>query len=108
MTAMVKKTIYCGRFASTPTPSDVVIRFGAVLVVGDDGIGVIEDVDWEVKSAAEAQDKFGQEVEIVTATEDGFFFPGFIGKDLPLFPSILPQDTSKFSDSLLVMHLKDP
>ena len=83
---MVKKTVYCGRFASTPTPSDVVIRFGAVLVAGEDGAGIIEDVDWEVKSAAEAQDKFGQEVQIVTGPEDGFFFPGFIGNDYSFSP----------------------
>lgn len=76
---MVEKTIYFGRFISTPTPSELLIRSGAVLVAGDDGKGVIEDVDWEVQSAAEARGKFGGEAEVVTGLEDGFFFPGFIG-----------------------------
>jgi hypothetical protein len=76
---MVKKTIYFGRFISTPTPADLLIRSGAVLVAGDDGGGVIEDADWEVKSAEEAKRKFGAEAEVVTVGEDGFFFPGFIG-----------------------------
>lgn len=76
---MVSKTIYFGRFISTPTPADLVIRSGAVLVAADDGGGTIEDVDWEVKSAEEAKKKFGSDVDVVAGDEDGFFFPGFIG-----------------------------
>jgi len=76
---MVKKTIYFGRFISTPTPTELLIRSGAVLVAGEDGSGVIEEVDWEVKDPEEAKRKFGM-VDVVTAgKDDGFFFPGFIG-----------------------------
>ena len=77
---MVKKTIYFGRFVSTPTPADLLIRSGAVLVTGEDGAGVIEDADWEVESAEEAKRKFRAEADVVvTGDEHGFFFPGFIG-----------------------------
>jgi hypothetical protein len=75
---MAKKTIYFGRFISTPTPTELLIRSGAVLVAGEDGSGVIEDVDWEVKDLEEAKSKFGV-VDVVTTGNDGFFFPGFIG-----------------------------
>lgn len=76
---MAKKTVYFGRFISTPTPAELLIKSGAVLVAGEDGSGFIEDVDWEVQSAEEARRKFGAEAEVVTGDEDGFFFPGFIG-----------------------------
>jgi hypothetical protein len=80
---MMKKTIYFGRFISTPTPAELLIRSGAVLVVGSEdggGSGVIEDVDWEVKSAEEARGKFSGADDVVTGDEEeGFFFPGFIG-----------------------------
>jgi len=77
---MGKRTIYFGRFISTPTPTELLIRTGAVLVAGEDGMGVIDEVDWEVQSAEEAATKFGGEAEVVTGLEDGYFFPGFIGK----------------------------
>jgi hypothetical protein len=76
---MVKKTIYFGRFISTPTPTEPLIRSGAVLVAGEDGSGVIEEVDWEVKDPEEAKRKFGMVDVVTTGNDDGFFFPGFIG-----------------------------
>jgi hypothetical protein len=76
---MAKKTVYFGRFISTPTPTELLVRSGAVLVAGEDGSGVIEAVDWEVKNPEEAKSKFGVEDVVTTRTEDGFFFPGFIG-----------------------------
>ena len=78
---MVQDKIYFGRFVSVPTPAELLIRSGAVLVVGEDGGGTIEEVDWEVKSADEAKRKLGGEADVlvVTGDQDGFFFPGFIG-----------------------------
>ena len=80
---MASKKVYFGRFISTPTPTELLIQSGAVLVVGGDGAGVIEEVDWEVKTEDEARERFGGgkdgEVDVVKAVEDGFFFPGFIG-----------------------------
>jgi hypothetical protein len=76
---MAKKTIYFGRFISTPTPTELLIRSGAVLVIGEDGSGVIEEVDWEVKDQEEAKSKFGVADVVTTGNNDGFFFPGFIG-----------------------------
>ena len=76
---MVQKSIYFGRFISVPTPAELLIRSGAVLVVGGDGGGTIEEVDWEVKSAEEAKRKFGGQADVVLGDKDGFFFPGFIG-----------------------------
>lgn len=72
------KTIYFGRFISTPTPDDLLIQTGAVLVSSGDGHGTIEKVDWTVNGANDALSKFGEEVAVVTANENGFFFPGFI------------------------------
>ncbi len=76
---MAKKTIYFGRFISTPTPTELLIQSGAVLVAGGNGAGVIEDVNWSVKTEEEAKEKFGGEGDVVKAEEEGFFFPGFIG-----------------------------
>jgi hypothetical protein len=77
--SMAKKTIYFGRFISTPTPTELLIRSGAVLVAGEDGSGVIEEVDWEAKDLEEAKSKFGMVDVVTTGNDDGFFFPGFIG-----------------------------
>lgn len=80
------KTIYFGRFISTPTPSELLIRSGAVLVGGEDGSAVIEDVDWAAQSAEEAKQTFEStaDMDIVIGEGDGFFFPGFIGTGLSL------------------------
>ena len=85
---MSPKTIYFGRFISTPTPTDLLIRHGAVLVVGTDGVGAIEKTDWDVKNPEEAKAKFGEGVQVVTAEENGFFFPGYIGLFLSFTPLI--------------------
>lgn len=47
-----------------------------------DGTGVIEKADWTVSGPGDAASKLGVEAPIVTAGEDGFFFPGFIGECL--------------------------
>jgi guanine deaminase len=72
------KTIYFGRFISAPTPDSLLILTGAVLVSNNDGHGTIEKADWTVNGAADALSKFNEEVPVVTANENGFFFPGFI------------------------------
>ena len=73
------KRIYFGRFISTPSPNQLLIRNGAVLVSSRDGHGVIEKTDWTVNGPKEAMGKFGTEVGVVTTSDQGFFFPGFIG-----------------------------
>jgi len=75
------KTIYFGRFISTPQPDQLAIRTGAVLVDRTDGRGVVEKADWAVSDPDEARGQFGVDdsTPVVTAEEDGFFFPGFIG-----------------------------
>ena len=73
-----RKQIYFGRFVSTPTPDELLIRTGAVLVSSGDGHGVIETVDWTVNGPNDAISKFGEEVGVVTTADEGFFFPGFI------------------------------
>ncbi len=79
---MAHKTIYFGRFISTPQPDELLIQTGAVLVDRKDGRGVIEKVDWAVNGPNDAISKFGVEAPVVTAGDDGFFFPGFIGWSL--------------------------
>lgn len=86
---MTQQTIFFGRFIDTPSPDDLRIRTGAVLVSGTDGRGVIEKINWTIKEANDATSKFGvgNDVPIVTAKENGFFFPGFIGW---CFPPVSP------------------
>jgi len=79
---MTQKTIYFGRFISTPVQDELLIRTGAVLVSSQDGRGVIEKADWSVNGPDEAVSKFGVDAPVVTAKENGFFFPGFIGEQL--------------------------
>ena len=76
---MTSKRIYFGRFVSAPKPDELVIRTGAVLVDRRDGRGVIEKADWTVNGPNDAASKLGVEAPVITATENGFFFPGFIG-----------------------------
>jgi guanine deaminase len=76
--SIMPKTIFFGRFISTPTPDDLLIQTGAVLVSSTDGHGTIEKVDWTVNGASDASSKFGEEVPVVTTGENDFFFPGFI------------------------------
>ncbi|KAH0845374.1 putative guanine deaminase [Fonsecaea pedrosoi] len=75
---MTQQRIYFGRFISTPKPDELLIRTGAVLVDRKDGRGVIEKADWTVNGPNDAISKFGVEAPVVTAGDDGFFFPGFI------------------------------
>lgn len=93
-----QRTIYYGRFICTPTPDELLIREGAVLVVGGSGSGVIEDVDWEVDNAEEARERFakGGDGDLVMGVEHGFFFPGFIGMFVRNF-----VDCSMFHEPLL-------
>lgn len=77
---MAARTIYFGRFISAPKPEELLIQTGAVLVSSRDGRGVIEKVDWTVNGPNDALSKFGIEAPVVTAHDNGFFFPGFIGK----------------------------
>ena len=77
---MSQKRIYFGRFISTPKPDELLIRTGAVLVNRKDGRGVIEKASWTVNGPNDAASKLGVEAPVITAEENGFFFPGFIGK----------------------------
>ena len=76
---MAARAIYFGRFISTPKPDELLIQTGAVLVSSRDGRGRIEKVDWTVNGPNDALSKFGIEVPVITAQDNGFFFPGFIG-----------------------------
>lgn len=77
---MAQKTIYFGRFISTPKPDELLIRTGAVLVDRNDGRGVIEKVDWTVSSHEAARSSFEVEAPVIATKDNGFFSPGFIGE----------------------------
>jgi hypothetical protein len=77
---MTQKRIYFGRFISTPAPDELLIRTGAVLVDRKDGRGVIEKANWSVNGPNDAASKLGVEAPVITAPDNGFFFPGFIGE----------------------------
>jgi hypothetical protein len=81
-----QETIYFGRFVSAPTPNELLIRTGAVLVDSKNGKGVITKADWTIDGPDGAVSKFGVEAPVVTSKDNGFFFPGFIGRYLGLFP----------------------
>jgi hypothetical protein len=81
---MPQQTIYFGRFISATKPDELSIRTGAVLVSSTDGRGYIEKVDWTVKEPEDALDRFGVQASVVTSENEGFFFPGFIGKSVLL------------------------
>lgn len=74
--------VFYGRFISAPGPEDLSIKTGAVLVSTSDGRGVIEKTVWNVTdvNAATAQLGVGADVPVIQSADDGFFFPGFIGK----------------------------
>ncbi|KAK5328396.1 hypothetical protein LTR93_002181 [Exophiala xenobiotica] len=73
-----QETIYFGRFVSAPTPNELLIRTGAVLVDSKNGKGVITKADWTIDGPDGAVSKFGVEAPVVTSKDNGFFFPGFI------------------------------
>lgn len=100
---MSEKTIYFGRFISTPKPDQLLIRNGAVLVSSTDGRGVIEKVDWEVKTTQGAAKSFGVDAPVVTSKDNGFFFPGFIGK-LDCF-GFMGSRACEIRDSLVIFKL---
>ena len=77
---MTQQTIYYGRFIDVPSPEELRIRTGAVLVSNLDGRGVIEKADWSVNGPVDAPSRLGVEAPVVVAAEDSFFFPGFIGR----------------------------
>lgn len=76
-----KQQIFYGRFVSTPDPDTLSIQLGAVLVTSSDGRGYISKTAMDLTSPQDAAAALGvgSDVEIVYATEDGFYFPGFIG-----------------------------
>ena len=76
---MAQQTIYFGRFIDVPSADELRIRLGAVLVSSKDGRGVIEKTDWTVNGPNDAASKLGVEAPVITAKDNGFFFPGFIG-----------------------------
>ena len=75
------KQVFYGRFISTPNPTELYIRSGAVLVSGSNGTGVIEATVWDVQDLPSAMAKLGvsNSTPVVQASDSGFFFPGFIG-----------------------------
>ena len=77
---MTQQTIYFGRFIDTPTSDELRIRTGAVLVSDKNGRGTILKADWTVNGPNDAASKLGVEAPVVTTSDDGFFFPGFIGE----------------------------
>lgn len=72
--------IYFGRFIDALSATELRIRTGAVLVTAKDGTGVIQKADWTVNGPNDAASKMGVEAPVITAGDDGFFFPGFIGE----------------------------
>lgn len=92
---MAQQMIYFGRFTDTPSADHLRIRIGAVLVSSKNGRGVIEKADWTVNGANDAASKLGVEAPVVTAKDDGFFFPGFIGQFSPSFYKASTTDTSQ-------------
>jgi hypothetical protein len=80
--------VFFGRFISTPSPDQLSINTGAVLVSSSDGRGTIQNAVWNVTDAASALSTLGvaSNVPVVYAANDGFFFPGFIGKRALLWP----------------------
>lgn len=82
--------IFYGRFISTPSLDVLQIQTGAVLVSSNDGSATITKTIWDVKSPEDARTQLevGSDVPIIYASDDGFFFPGFIGKS-PRIPATL-------------------
>ena len=77
----VFEQIFVGRFVSTPTPGQLFIEQGAILVSGADGRGFIKAIAWNVSDGTTAASALGVDsgTTVVTAGDNGFFFPGFIG-----------------------------
>ncbi|KAK5250633.1 hypothetical protein LTR40_011477, partial [Exophiala xenobiotica] len=84
--------VFFGRFISAPSPSELSIQTGAVLVTSSDGRGTIEAAVWDVQDVQSAISQLGvsNEVPVVYAADDGFFFPGFIDAHIhaPQYPNL--------------------
>lgn len=79
---MTKVLLY-GRFISAPGPEELLIKEGALLVSSDDGHGIIEKVNWDVRDVKDAMEGFGVkdgDVKVYETGAEGFWFPGFIGE----------------------------
>lgn len=83
-TAHATQQVFYGRFISTPQPDRLLIQSGAVLVNDTDGTGVITKTAWNVTDLEKALSQLdaSKDVLVVRASEEGFFFPGFIGTNL--------------------------
>ena len=89
---MGKRFLFHGRFISAPTPHQLLIQQGAVLVSRNDGHGLIEKTNWAANTIEQALESFGlqqADVEIIRASESTFFFPGFIDTHIhaPQYPN---------------------
>lgn len=74
--------VFFGRFISTPAQDVLSIEMGAVLVNSSEGHGVIEKAVWNVTDVESALEQLGagNNATVISAADDGFFFPGFIGE----------------------------
>lgn len=85
------RTLFFGRFISTPGPETLLVQQGAVLVSSTDSKGVIDKVDWTVRSSGEALARWhlDQDLIVFRSTENGFFFPGFVDTHIhaPQYPN---------------------
>ena len=79
----ITQQIFYGRFISTPTPDNLLIATGAVLVTSSDGTGYIQATAWDTTDPTDAAARLGvgADVPVIQAGDNGFFFPGFIGKN---------------------------
>ena len=74
------RKVFLGRFIHVPSPDELSINQGAILVDQD---GTISKIAWgEELSERKAKSALGigdENVVMVRCGEGGFFFPGFIG-----------------------------
>jgi guanine deaminase len=83
----VERSIYCGSFVHSLSPSELEICSSAA--IGVDEHGKIAFIERDTKDGNAAAKKHGwSDVKVVQADDSGFFFPGFIGT---------PTDGSKSS-----------
>ncbi|KAK6385704.1 hypothetical protein LTS17_001275 [Exophiala oligosperma] len=84
--------VFFGRFISTPAQDVLSIEMGAVLVNSSEGHGVIEKAVWNVTDVESALEQLGagNNATVISAADDGFFFPGFIDSHIhaPQYPNL--------------------